>query len=63
MSSKQLLKVFVHPTILHSDNKVVLHVAADPIFHEHIKHIELKCYFVCEHLLFAFIKRCHRYFD
>ncbi|XP_019057331.1 PREDICTED: uncharacterized protein LOC104807063 isoform X1 [Tarenaya hassleriana] len=47
---KQLLKDFgidsTQPVPLHCDNQAALHVAANSIFHERMKHIEVDCHFI-----------------
>jgi hypothetical protein len=37
-----------HSTFVHADNTSVVQIAVNPVFHEHTKHIEVDCHFICE---------------
>ncbi|XP_020523175.1 uncharacterized protein LOC110007311 [Amborella trichopoda] len=39
------------PTPLYVDNMSVIRIASNPVFHDHTKHIEVDCHFICDKFL------------
>jgi len=48
--------VYTRPAFLLCDNRSALHIAANPIFHERKKHVEIDCHIMREKLHSVFIK-------
>lgn len=45
--------------LLHCDNKVTQHIAANPVFHKFTKHLDINCYIVRDQVKVGFFHLVH----
>lgn len=56
---KDLHESHEEPALLYCDNQAGLHIAANSMYHERTKHIELDCHFIREKVLDGSLKTMH----